>query len=905
MQGNLFKTFNTNFSERTHTNFNVWSYKTKLWDNSERSKYLIPTMYVPVKNTKTLYKLQTLRKYEVIEVVAKVNSTYANMPWIEVESIRALYPEREVLKDSTLVNIKYAIKLEEERKYSLASERLQMALNSGVPLMYEGFVRHHLGDSLMNENKAKLAYDNYIKALKVKENDASLMIAKAKAELELGMYNEAIATGAKLNTLSAQYPEIHAIMGEAYAKIGNVSKGLILCDLTIDTPGISPEKKAMGQVHKARILSKAKHYSEAVRTYALAIGETSPLTGAAWLRKEIGKFYEDRFMATGDTELLAEAVREYRNVNGITMNRDSEGLFLLANAYFQESKTKNVADYEKTKALLDKISVLDSTYIPALVLSGKIAEEEGRIEDASNIFNRIASQNPSDPSAYMALAQLHEKSGKKVDATLAYEKVVMYDKTNAVAYNKLAENYELLGKLEDAKDAYANLVRINPDEKLYHYNYGRLALITGDYDLAVSESMKGLSDDEKGIAPRINLSIALEAKDDLAGAEQQMKILLEKYPDNITAMIRRAYLLAEMGKDLDIAQKLAENAVNKAKEMVDAWDALGWVQFKQGNNNEALSTLKSIKEEERTRKVWFHLGSTEAALENYDEAIPSLKKVLAPVKADEIKAIAEKLIKRARKLIPETIGYQREAERRMEYQARLDEIMKRKEAEAVLKARQAAQERHFEEVKFIRKKEEVQREENVEREVLPQEKVEIPLPSVHGEESVKATEVIEPVGPVRNAETEKTSEKVNKKTPEIFGYTPQQDPENFKWEASAEELNSELADISNVQPELSNDIEPELYSETSVDNELTEYDLKDGPELSSLRDKVELAILWPSEITEQENNPDRMLAAMAPAEEVYDNGSCVVVKEGEEKEQKMLKSATTNNQVVVLPEWAY
>ncbi|MHC4873296.1 MAG: tetratricopeptide repeat protein [Planctomycetota bacterium] len=864
---NFFKTFNTKYTRREYTNFSIWDDEVKLWDKEDR-RTVLPSLYISVSRKSVIEGLLKLRKYELTLITAEITSSYGGIPWFDVTGIKSKDWEDTRPTDTGMLHIRHGVSLEKEKKHLLAAEHFKMALGSGLPEDYAGYVNMNLGKSYFNAEEYVKAEKALKQAEEIDEKDSTLKLLLAEINLKRGKYQDAVKYCKEALKISAANPEVYAVMGECLGRNGDVEGGLRQCSLAINNPGISPEGKAMAEVHKARVYVSAKRYNEAVRAYAGAIGVTSPLASAAWLRKEIGRLYEERYIATGDTALLKEAVREYKNAATITKEKDVESLYLLASGYFKEAQAANSTNYQKSVDLINKINLIDSADISSLVLAAKIAEVQGDTKAAESIYSRVVNENPTNPDAYLAVARVYESSGKKALAADAYEKALGLNPSSTTALRKLAELNESIGKLDAAKENYKKLIDLDKAETLYSLKLAAICLITGDYNTAIDQGRKASATASQAVEAGTIVSTAMEAKGDLAGAENQMETIMQKAQGNAAVRARRAFLLAELGKDLQTGIELAKSAVAAEPDNVKAIDALGWVQHKLGNQEDALKTLKGILAANRDRSVWYHLGVVEHAMKNYDDAESALENAIKPILATEIKAIAERIKKAAEKLLPEIKSEKEEAEHQNELKKKVNALRKKEEErvlkEAMEKARKEASkdvESVFEEARLPEKTPIIDAKiNNREAEVLNRKT----------KEEVKNDALSEKISLI-DAEEFETGEEP---TPEII-----EDKISFK--AKFDELEEEIALLY-----------PEKFK---------------GPELEETEvvEKQEFALCWPSgSSAEDQKNieaADSMLAAMAGPE--LDDAEEVLLNT-KDKSAESLKSLPSND-VVILPEWTF
>jgi tetratricopeptide (TPR) repeat protein len=159
-------------------------------------------------------------------------------------------------------------------------------------------------------------------------------------------------------------------------------------------------------------------------------------------------------------------------------------------------------------------------------------------------------------------------------------------------------------------------------------------------------------------------------------AAEQLKLLLEREPNNPTYNNDLGFIWADRGLNLPEAEKLIRKAIDEDRKLrrnladedrkegrkprVDVdkdngayLDSLGWVLFKQGKAKEAKPhLLEAVKQrEEQSIEIYDHLGDVLLALDEKTEAIAAWKKGLEVVtdsKRDQKRKVeVEKKIKMA------------------------------------------------------------------------------------------------------------------------------------------------------------------------------------------------------------------------------------------------------------------
>jgi Tfp pilus assembly protein PilF len=153
----------------------------------------------------------------------------------------------------------------------------------------------------------------------------------------------------------------------------------------------------------------------------------------------------------------------------------------------------------------------------------------------------------------------------------------------------------------------------------------RVLLILGRPRDAADECREALKDaptPADGRRARYVLADALESLKDYAGAEAELRGVLDDDPDDGLALNNLGYNLADQGRKLDEAEELVRRAIrldrdararagNPEGESGVYLDSLGWVQFRRGKLAEARATLEAatrLPDSAADPVVWDHLG---------------------------------------------------------------------------------------------------------------------------------------------------------------------------------------------------------------------------------------------------------------------------------------------------------
>jgi tetratricopeptide (TPR) repeat protein len=127
--------------------------------------------------------------------------------------------------------------------------------------------------------------------------------------------------------------------------------------------------------------------------------------------------------------------------------------------------------------------------------------------------------------------------------------------------------------------------------------------------------------------------------------EKHLKRLLEIKPDHAHALNALGYSFAERNIRLNEAHQLITQALSLAPQDPFIMDSMGWVLYRQGKLNEALTTLETAYKIKADPEIAAHIGEVLWALNRKDEARTVLKDAAKKYPDNEVVSSAIKKLK--------------------------------------------------------------------------------------------------------------------------------------------------------------------------------------------------------------------------------------------------------------------
>ncbi len=211
-------------------------------------------------------------------------------------------------------------------------------------------------------------------------------------------------------------------------------------------------------------------------------------------------------------------------------------------------------------------------------LLGQLAEMQHRDSEALTWYDQVADEDPHAFDADLRSAMLIYGQGKPADAHQLLEQLQQgyLDQPEQLrqAYQADAELYLREQKYAQAAAAFSRALQVVPNDPGLLYGRGLTYAQAGDIDHAV----------------------------------QDFRRVLTIKPDDIDASNALGYTLADANRDLPEAERLIAIA-RKAKPddpaIADSW---GWLQYRMGRLEQAVTTLRGAWQNRKDADVGVHLG---------------------------------------------------------------------------------------------------------------------------------------------------------------------------------------------------------------------------------------------------------------------------------------------------------
>ncbi len=316
---------------------------------------------------------------------------------------------------------------------------------------------------------------------------------------------------------------------------------------------------------------------------------------------------------------------------------------------------KSLGEEQKTIEIYKEILKRNSNNIRAALELGLLYYKNGMIKDSDNLFNDLAAKSLSDSEVIREVAHIYLDKKKYNDAIIVTEGMLkslpgssdihyaagiayaINDKETAIAHFKqvptdskfyknsviqIAFLYRELGKIREAINFLENLIKNVPDKPELMLYLASFYEENEEFYKAEKVLKKAIKIDPENIEFHFRLGVVYDMWDKKEAAIESMKTVISLDPHNANALNYVGYIYAELGINLDEAERLIKEALKHSPDDGYITDSLGWVYYKKGRYKDALKLLKKavdLAPDDPT--ILEHLGDVYLKMTNKKKAL--------------------------------------------------------------------------------------------------------------------------------------------------------------------------------------------------------------------------------------------------------------------------------------------
>ena len=422
-----------------------------------------------------------------------------------------------------------------------------------------------------------LQKDN-LKALNIAKNiidknpdDIESLIMYGRIKQSLKQIDDAKEAYEKVIANDPAQEKIYLILGDIYMEEGDLGKALKIYKQLIDK---YPEFYA-GYFFVGKIYAEQGKTVDAEKEFKKALDLEPDLEEA---RFELIKLYESLGKKQKTIEIYNEILE--RNSNNI---RAALELGLL---YYKNGMIK---DSDK---LLDELAAKSLSDPEVIRKVAQIYLDEEKYDDAIIVLERMLKSLPGSSGIHYVAGIAYNGINDKEMAIVHFKQVQPDSKFYQSAVIQISLLYRDQGKIGEGINFLENLIKSVPDKPELMLYLGSFYEENEEFYKAERVLKRAIEIDPKNTELHFRLGVVYDKWNKKEASIESMKTVISLDPQNANALNYIGYTYAELGINLDEAERLIKEALKYMPDDGYITDSLGWVYYKKGLYKEALKFLK-------------------------------------------------------------------------------------------------------------------------------------------------------------------------------------------------------------------------------------------------------------------------------------------------------------------------
>ena len=219
------------------------------------------------------------------------------------------------------------------------------------------------------------------------------------------------------------------------------------------------------------------------------------------------------------------------------------------------------------------------------------AHQEGRLEEADHLYQKILETQPTHPDANHNLGVLKVLLNKSADALLLFKIAVESNPSIEQYWYSYSNTLIREKKLEEAEAISRKAIKFKPNFVTIHFNLGFILNEIGKFKEAELSYKKAITLKPEFVEAYYNLGVTLQALGRTDEAVESYKKAIMLKPKFVEAHNNLGVILKDLGK-FDDAEASYKKAIEYKVDYAEALSNLGEVQKSLGRIDDSLSNYK-------------------------------------------------------------------------------------------------------------------------------------------------------------------------------------------------------------------------------------------------------------------------------------------------------------------------
>lgn len=288
--------------------------------------------------------------------------------------------------------------------------------------------------------------------------------------------------------------------------------------------------------------------------------------------------------------------------------------------------------FAKAVPLLRRVVERQPSFVDAAMLLSAAQEGAGQPAQAIATLQKVLAENPGSFRAQMRIAEIYEQDEQWNEAANALARAQTLNPRAPMIARRRAVALLSAGRAPESRDLLQSTIASGrPDAKdpILLYLLAESQRVVKDLDAAQATAQTLIAASPEDVRGLHVLSLILQDKGDVKGAERALRDLIARDPMDANALNSLGYLMAERSERLDEAVALLQRALTIEPGNPSYLDSLGWAYFQQGRLDLADAPLTEAADKLKSSSVvQDHLGDLRFKQRRFTDAAAAWERAL-------------------------------------------------------------------------------------------------------------------------------------------------------------------------------------------------------------------------------------------------------------------------------------
>jgi tetratricopeptide (TPR) repeat protein len=288
--------------------------------------------------------------------------------------------------------------------------------------------------------------------------------------------------------------------------------------------------------------------------------------------------------------------------------------------------------FAKAVPLLSRVVESQPSLVDAAILLATAQEGAGQPAQAIDTLQRVLAENAGSFRAQMRLAEIYEEDEQWNEAANALARAQTLNPRAPMIARRRAVALLSAGRASESRDLLQSTIASGrPDAKdpILLYLLAESQRVVKDLDAAQATAQALIAAHPEDVRGLHVLSLILQDKGDIKGAERALRDLIARDPMDANALNSLGYMLAERRDRLDESVSLLQRALKIEPGNPSYLASLGWAYFQQGRLDLADAPLTEAADKlQRNSVVQDHLGDLRFKQRRFADAAAAWERAL-------------------------------------------------------------------------------------------------------------------------------------------------------------------------------------------------------------------------------------------------------------------------------------